>query len=236
MSESIAKYIASARWDEIDPYKPRVQSPAEIEHWKQTREKKPILPELSFRSANNYLLDRAEHFLSMRNKVFTVDQYNKEVLVKLILYFSRDPRFDGDLNKGLLLRGEPGTGKSFPLLCFTGLNSPVSCEQSQQKSMSELDDLYSEKGMEGINPYKTGVAIFDDVNKDIESCYMGNKIKLTRHLLETRYNLYIRTGTVTHVTTNLMNGDRIQTEFEYYIRSRFREMFNTITVKGPDRR
>jgi len=80
----------------------------------------------------HWVLNRIENGLAYAQKFgedvvpgFVIDEENRDTITRLIRYFHGDPafspddRYEGDLTKGILLMGIPGSGKSVLMSLFT---------------------------------------------------------------------------------------------------------------------
>jgi DNA replication protein DnaC len=77
---------------------------------------------------------------------------------------------------------------------------------------------------------------FDDLGTEETKSHFGNKINVMAEIILNRYDNKTAMGwEFTHVTTNL-SADEIEQYYGSRVRSRFREMFNAITLNGNDRR
>lgn len=217
----------------------REQSEAEKAYWKKVREYKQK-KHVTAKEAYKYIIERGTELCRRRGEKFVIDRYNRKLLRNLAFYFGRDGRFDGDLNKGILLQGEFGVGKSFPLICAAGMFSPVAFEQDMMKSSNQLITIYEkslkDKTFQGIEKYESGVFTIDEICEKHDANNFGIKVNIIQQLIELRYDLFVRTGTVTHGTTNFITGDQIEQHFGGRVRSRMREMFNVYLINGIDRR
>jgi len=181
-------------------------------------------------------IKRGVDLLARRGRKFVIDSDNEKLFEYLALYFARDESFPGDLYKGIMLRGDCGVGKSFPLTCFSGITSPVSYQPEKIVSCIDLLNIYQNKGPEGLSPYEFGVIVLDELSEKHDASHYGNVQNVIQNMLELRYNYYVRTGKVMHVTTNLKNLKSIDMHYGARVYSRVHEMFNIKNIEGKDRR
>lgn len=221
------------------PAPPRKQTEAEQKYWDEVRElqarkNEPVV--LSAAQVMQSAINRGNKILGCRGKTMILDAENQGLFDSLALYFARDDKFSGDLNKGIMLTGDVGRGKSFPLRCFAGINSPVSFPPNMIASSLDVISRYQSSGPAGIVEYERDVLMLDELSEIHDAMYYGNKMNIIQYLIEVRYNYYIRTGKVTHTTTNIKGWDAIESHYGKRVSSRFEEMFNIIKVTGKDRR
>lgn len=174
---------------------------------------------------------------------FKVDQRNKKVISDLFNYFMGVPG-NLDLQKGIWLEGEVGTGKSTIMSAFSQFKrtlrdgfkvyicSQVTTEYIQTGSI-ELDKYLNNK-----NGY-LGVPVdicFDELGREpIPAKHFGTELNVFQHILHVRYSLWQQTRLKTYITTNLKPHE-VEKYYDKYIRDRRKEMFNIIALTGESRR
>ena len=181
---------------------------------------------------------------------FDINKANKEVLNSIFAWVWKQDSINTlhlDYNKGLLLFGDLGLGKTMTLHALrTYVNSVVRRGLKSQesdyrmvywwKSASELANVYASDGQSALiqyaNPYVN--LVIDELGREPNpaSCY-GTKMDVIAYLLQLRYD-YRRTS-VTHITTNL-NLKAIASTYGTYIADRCLEMFNFIEFTGKSLR
>ncbi|KUG06903.1 hypothetical protein [Solirubrum puertoriconensis] len=176
---------------------------------------------------------------------FSLDNGVEEVFWTLCLYFAGDARFDAlrpgySRRKGLLLMGNVGRGKSFLMKLF--MRNPL--QGYGVLSTRKVAERYQQQGPEGLGPYlqagATGVC-FDDLGAEsTEVKHYANAVNPMAEVLLSRYDELVAGRLqpfATHITTNL-SADQIEARYENRVRSRMREMFNTVkfSAEAPDRR
>ena len=172
---------------------------------------------------------------------FKVDDDNRRVIADMFNYFLNIPG-KLDLNKGLWLEGDLGTGKSSLMQIFSKfmiarqdgymihICSHIANEYSIHGSIDKY--TYNQSGYCG----KPVLMCFDELGR--ESCpanHFGQKLNVMQHILHIRYSLWQIEGLKTFITTNL-DADGIEELYDDYIRDRRKEMFNIIALTGKSRR
>lgn len=187
---------------------------------------------------------------------FILDQSNTTIFKLLGLYFSNDKDFIGlasamqvdnpSLEKGLLLAGNIGTGKTWIMKLFSKNQKQVFIIQTA-KAISELFGKEGEESMQQFttcpvlpvndvtNFYHTKMGLcIDDLGTEEVKSHYGNRKNVIGDLIELRYSK-MNTGTTLHATTNL-TGLQLKDFYGDRVASRLRETMNIIELKGEDRR
>jgi hypothetical protein len=187
-------------------------------------------------------LDKAFEY---KRKDYILDNHNEQVIDNLIAYFTRQQDSVLDLNKGICLFGEIGTGKSTIMKLFSKFTREY--KLSTQFEFIYMDDIYSEcdsRGLEALNSYKFRRCCFDDIGmrgeNDINN--FGTKMNPYKELVRRQYNRFSRTiPSLSHYTTNIQyhnkdfTPDLVKT-FGVRELDRFREMCNFVYLGGDARR
>lgn len=181
---------------------------------------------------------------------FEIDTDNKNVISVLFDYFTgnrdRCEKNQIDLNKGILIVGNPGSGKSALMQIFKTYTGEILMKNSFQYHIaSEIIEKSQQDGHEyldhfshnfnGLHPSPITCYI-DDVASKIEKVkHYGTEIDVIAELINTRYNVYQRYGKLTHFSSNLYPVD-LASIYDERIISRLTEMCNVIELSGKDRR
>lgn len=206
-----------------------------------------------------FTFQQLKEFILGNNPRFVLDQFSEPAFNQLCLYFSRDKRFESEgegfsLYKGICLSGNPGTGK-------TALMSLFQKNKRQCYYVSDMNDLherceYHSKVNNDTDYYKNfasqvpgwgGKEFFyqdmvtwciDDVGKEEILSSYGNKSYVFSKIIEYRSSpkqRHLLQYYPLHITTMLTAND-FGAKYGDFIRSRMREQFNWINLKGNDRR
>lgn len=187
----------------------------------------------------------------MYGKRMDVDEYNIEIITQLCAYFTNDSSFKGSFEKGILLMGNVGQGKSqlMQLFCANQKQSYVmrSCKEITDgyfRLENNEQDTYMKRYHHAIPAGESryfGQSIlgycFDDLGTDEEKKHYGNAINVMNEIILSRYNRLHELKMMTHMTTNL-GGTEIERDYGTRTRSRMKEMFNVLkfSKEAPDRR
>lgn len=192
-----------------------------------------------------------------------LDDYNHDCFDLMCYYFIGDEENflkkcrllqveDASINKGLLLAGNVGTGKTRLMDLFRRNNRQVYFTRHAKNNIvdefnksggknkeKEIPPEYLEPFKLSINDFTTfyqplaGLCIDDIGSERIKKDY-GNTYNVIGDLIDQRHlNKYY--GLFLHGTTNL-SADDLKIHYGERLLSRFNEMFNWIILEGPDRR
>jgi hypothetical protein len=209
--------------------------------------------ELAIPHAVQVITNRADIFMNCyrigRKKTVITDN----IIETLVLYFTKSEKFEGrnksySLDKGLLLRGGYGAGKTMAMKLFAdnpsfwkdGVTFKAGYNLAQVVSCVTISEQYIEYGYPGIKKYKNCDTIFtlDDMlqESEIVERYKEGAINPIRSILRDRYDLFQNGGTKTHATSNEMGADAFASIYGEDVLSRFSEMFNDILFEGDSKR
>lgn len=174
-------------------------------------------------------------------KKFQLYEEDKQTVYLLLCWFLQDdiaaPQLGLDLQKGILLSGPVGCGKT----TLTSLMKFVAKDPNKfiMKSCRDISFEFIEDGFSVIHKYSRGALYqylprnycFDDLGVESSLKYYGNECNVMAEILLTRYDLFIAQNLITHVTTNL-SASEIEESYGNRIRSRMREMFNLIAFNN----
>jgi energy-coupling factor transporter ATP-binding protein EcfA2 len=171
-------------------------------------------------------------------KKFQLHEDDKHTIYLLLCYFLKDDiaasQLELDLEKGLLLTGPIGCGKT-TLMNLMRYVTPTD-QRFIMKSCRDISFEFIEDGFEVIHKYSRGTLYqynpktygFDDLGTEGSLRYYGNECNIMAEILLTRYDLFVSQRLITHVTTNLAASE-IEETYGNRVRSRMREMFNLIS-------
>ena len=163
---------------------------------------------------------------------FSLRKEDYTLIRKMLCYAIRDEeacqKYEIDFNKGILLLGPVGSGKT-SLMTLIRDFFPTSFRPIL-KSTRQVSYEFIKEGYEIIDQYGKSdkVFCFDDLGVESSLKHYGNECNTMGEILLSRYDQFIQFGTLTHVTTNL-NSVELEKTYGVRVRSRLREMFNLIT-------
>lgn len=166
-------------------------------------------------------------------KKFILNEGNTEYVKAICFYISNDIRFETELNfsfnKGLMIRGISGLGKTYIPKCIENN------ELKPLKILSMIDISENVKETGDFSIYTSKIIYLDDVGTEEHNVnHFGTKINWFKNFIE-MYYLQNKPFNKLIISTNC-NGNNIEDKYGFRVRSRMREMFNVIDVKGNDMR
>lgn len=185
--------------------------------------------------------------IELYGKKFKILETDHEIIYKLIAYFLKDEQacyqFNIDLEKGILLTGPIGCGKTSLMNLMKYLTATE--YKFFLKPCRDISFEFIQDGYQVIHKYSIGklyqseprTYCFDDLGTENNLKYFGNECNVMAEILLSRYDLFISKKLLTHITTNL-SATEIETYYGNRVRSRLREMVNLIAYdkSTPDKR
>lgn len=168
---------------------------------------------------------------------FKILETDYQIIYKLIAYFLKDEptcfQYNINLNKGILLSGPIGCGKTSIMNIMKYL-TPTE-HKFYVKPCRDISFEFIQDGYQIIHKYSKGklyefepkTICFDDLGTENNLKYYGNECNVMAEILLSRYDVYIAKRIQTHITTNL-SASEIETQYGNRVRSRMRELFNLI--------
>lgn len=164
-----------------------------------------------------------------------VNENNKHLITALCFFISGDERFETELGyslkKGLFIRGTVGLGKTFLVQCVSKNEiNPVLV-----LSMIEIADEIRSEGEYEIKIGKNKMIYLDDVGSEEATVnHFGTRINFFKNFIE---QCYLRNKTFGKLLVSSNNSfAEIEEKYGFRVRSRIKDMFNVIDVKGVDMR
>lgn len=154
----------------------------------------------------------------------------KEFLPHFIKWFIRDGSCKYDLDRGFLLIGKTGTGKTLLFDCMKIMTRELELETDFLRADC-LDILHEcRNDVAKMNGYKLSSYFFDDLGaEENEVMSYGNVTNVMGFILDRRYKRHESHGTVTHISTNL-DDDEIIERYGERVYDRMRKMFEFVFV------
>ena len=175
--------------------------------------------------------------LELYGNSFKILESDYRIIYKLLAYFLKDEptcfQYSINLNKGILLSGPVGCGKT-SLMNLMKYLTPTE-HKFFIKPCRDISFEFIQEGYEVIHKYSKGklyqtdpkTICFDDLGTENNLKYFGNECNVMAEILLSRYDIFTTKKVLTHITTNL-SASEIETHYGNRVRSRMREMFNLI--------
>lgn len=153
------------------------------------------------------------------------------IIRNLILWLIKDPSCSWSLDKGILLCGSYGIGKSTIMKCASTY-AYLHAAEDRVFNFARVNDIL--KAVDGfgkiseINKYTTGSWCLDDIgqmNEDVN--LFGTKHNIVETLINDRVGKHI----ITHGTTNI-KPHYFEEKYGRVVESRMHQMFNIIEMQG----
>lgn len=168
---------------------------------------------------------------------FKILETDYPIIYKLIAYFLKDEptcfQYNINLNKGILLSGPIGCGKTSIMNIMKYLTTTE--HKFFVKPCRDISFEFIQDGYQIIHKYSKGklyefepkTICFDDLGTENNLKYYGNECNVMAEIILSRYDVYIAKRIQTHITTNL-SASEIENHYGNRVRSRMRELFNLI--------
>ena len=170
--------------------------------------------------------------IDLYGKKFKIIESDHQIIHKLIAYFLKDEQkclaYDIDLNKGIMLSGPVGCGKTSLMNLMKHLTP--SAQKFSVKPCRDISFEFIKEGYEIIHKYSKTTPktiCFDDLGTENNLKYFGNECNVMAEILLSRYDLFTSRKLQTHITTNL-SASEIEEAYGNRVRSRLRSTLNLI--------
>lgn len=174
-------------------------------------------------------------YLNAKGKIvfgntFKIYDDDLDIIFKLCLYFIQDEenckKLNIDINKGILLTGPVGCGKT----SLMKLLRHIVPHKKSYKIIPCRNTVFSFNhiGFKTIEDYGNDkFYCFDDLGVEPSGRHYGKDCNVMGEVLLSRYDLFLKNKIKTHCTTNL-NAKELEERYGNRVRSRMRQLFNLI--------
>lgn len=169
----------------------------------------------------------------MFGKKFRIYKEDREILYKLCCYFIKDKsscdKFGIDINKGILLSGPVGCGKTSLMRLLKYMVPHF--RPYEVIPTRNIVFGFNNIGYRIIEQYGDhGFYCFDDLGVEPTGRHFGKDCNVLGEILLSRYDLFLKHQLKTHATTNL-NANELEERYGNRVRSRMRELFNLVAFE-----
>ncbi len=158
------------------------------------------------------------------------EKFNQNV-PELIRYFIGEESIF-DANKGILLVGPCGTGKTQIMSAISNMFSEFGHRGFKTIYCPDLCDVeVIQKGLSARDICFQKEIFFDDIGAEFNRVYnqFGNKVNIIGSIIAERYRRFKRFGQKTHASTNL-SQQQMEQFYTVRVYDRMKEMFNFISL------
>ena len=202
----------------------------------------------------HYDFEKIKTYLNIKGhllfgKNFKIYKEDEPLLFKLCCYFIQDhyscAQMGIDTNKGLLLSGPVGCGKTSLMKLLPHI-APYKINYEIIPTRNIVFN-FNASGFEVLEKYsETKNYCFDDLGIEPTGIHYAKECNVLGEILLSRYDLYmchpeLDSGShqtnfraITHITTNL-NAQEIENRYGNRVRSRMRELFNLVAFESSSK-
>lgn len=188
-------------------------------------------------NGNHVLYDfrRILHYLDHKGKLlfgkkFKIYNEDEEILLKLCTYFIGDvegcQKLGMDANKGILLSGPVGCGKTSLMRLLPYFVPHL--KSYEIVPSRNLTFQFNNVGFKIIEQYgNNNFYCFDDLGVEPTGRHFGKDCNVMGEILLSRHDLFTKHKIKTFITTNL-NAQELEDRYGTRVRSRLRQLLNVI--------
>ena len=181
---------------------------------------------------------------------YVLNSENEDFLLQVFYWFFNQKGFNGDLNKGLYIKGKVGRGKSITMLIMNVIAKwyKRSVNRNYNKVFTYYDVLEISDGYKNNEKYEVsenGINLYNDVGRegsrsedapkyeDKVFLLYGQQVNIFSKLIEKEYLKFQKSGVPTIIVSNYPS-EYMKAWYGVEIYSRFCQMFNVLEIKGGD--
>lgn len=158
---------------------------------------------------------------------FKVDDNNRETINQLFYFLVNSDKFEGDLNRGIIIMGNIGNGKTVIMESFIDVFNATSDKVITSIHAKDVARLTSEMP---IGHYNKRPLFIDDIGKEQDTIKVYGTIQ---HPMEDLINERYKNFALTFMTSNYKYENMA---YPKHATDRLRQMMNKLVLKGESRR
>lgn len=195
--------------------------------------------EISEDDLKRKIWEHCEEKAKAGNELFIWDSSSIWMIRNMMYYFANDPRCDWPLDKGLLISGNIGVGKTWLFEIFRDISRKYLKPSGKNFKMCTCRDVYqaySEDENTAIEKYTDRNWCFDDLgNEPLERKDYGNSVLPMESILTHRYGKFKAYHYLTHLSTNL-SVEEIRERYGERMFDRLMQMTHVVSWTGDSKR
>lgn len=185
------------------------------------------------------ILNHCEGKAKAKGEVFIWDNATAWMIKNMMYYFGNDPRCDWPLDKGLLISGNIGVGKTWLFEIFRDISRQflkAGGKNFKMTTCEKIYETYEENPQNAREKYCEGNWCFDDLGtEDVVKNDYGNKRLPIVEILTHRYGKFQSYHYLTHLSTNL-SMEEIRERYGERVFDRLMQMTHVVSWTGDSKR
>ena len=171
-------------------------------------------------------LEKAKDFVEN----YDIDDTNKDAIEVILKYFAGINTKKYPLNKGLLIHGCIGSGKTITLKIIQQL--------VKNFSINNIRDVVADFNIGGFDAIdslvKNRTRAFDDIGQENNGKFYANETNVVQELIIRRYERFQNSGQITHFTTNFGTKEHFIKRYGKRAFDRLTEMCSSVILGDND--
>jgi len=209
----------------MNPHKPHIIIEGSVQYKLGELKKNQML--YDFDKILIYLNAKGKLLFGKKFKIFEED---RDILFKLCNYYIKDEtnckKLDIDINKGILLSGPVGCGKTSLMKLLRHIVPHY--KPYEVIPTRNITFAFNNIGYTIIENYgDKQFYCFDDLGIEPTGRHFGKDCNVMGEILLSRYDLFLNHKIKTHASTNL-NAKELEERYGNRVRSRMRQLFNLV--------
>jgi DNA replication protein DnaC len=178
---------------------------------------------MNFNNFKKQFLEKSKDFVQN----YDIDQANEAAVKVILSYFAGIDSKAAPLNKGLLVKGCVGSGKT---MTFKIIQQVI--KGFVINNIREVVADFNLGGFESLQLYMEKIRLFDDIGSEHDGKFYALNTNVVQELIVRRYEKFQNKGLITHFTTN-EGSQQLNVRYGDRAYDRLREMC-TIIILGDN--